>query len=317
VLETLTRIVRGAVWKPHYKLMSFALALMAWSYVQGTHVDQVKARVMVQWELPLGLVAVEPLPASIVVNLEGSRFATRRAAENPLILPIDLRASTVGEHGLDFQSFELSGLQGAVTPLSYSPSSVRFMLDEVATKKVRVSPVQVGDPDAAYVIDRLSIRPPVVELRGPREVVKGLYEVPTKPIDVSGVKASQELAVTLDLPRGLGFVSDVPVIAELKVGPLLEARAYNEIPVKIWNHYGWRPVEEGVEVTLEGPSSALDRVKPSEIVALVHLPENISRLRYEAPFGPTEGLRLRVLHGGSDEVKVVRVEPSRVEIYRP
>lgn len=317
MLEALTRLVRGALWKPHYKLTSFALALMAWSYVQGTHVDQVKARVVVQWELPIGLVAVEPLPTSIVVNLEGSRFATRRAAGNALMLPIDLRASTVGEHGLDFQSFELSGLQGGVAPLSYSPSSVRFMLDEVATKKVRVGPVQVGDPDAAYVIERLSIRPPVVELRGPREVVKSLYEVTTKPIDVSGVKASQELVVSLDLPRGLGLVSDVPVIAELEVGPLLEARSYAAVPVKVWNHYGWRPAEEGVQVTLEGPSSALDRVQASEIVALVHLPENISRLRYEAPFGPTEGLRLRVLHGGSEQVKVVRVEPSRVEVYRP
>jgi len=307
VLEGLTRLLRVAFRKPHYKLISFGLALMAWSYVQGTHMDQVKARALVQWELPLGLVAVEPLPTSIVVTLEGSRFATRRAAENALILPIDLRASTVGEHGLDFQSFELSGIQAGVTPLSYSPSSVRFMLDEVATKKVRVSPVQVGDPDAAYVVEKLSLRPPVVELRGPREVVKSLYEVPTKPIDVSGVKASQELAVSLDLPRGLGLVSDVPVVASLEVGPRLEARSFAEVPVKVWNHYGWRPVAEWVEVTLEGPSAALDRVEPSEIVALVHLPMNISRLRYEAPYGPTEGLRLRVLHGGSDDVNVGRV----------
>jgi YbbR domain-containing protein len=317
VLELLTTVLRVALRKPHYKLISFALALMAWSYVQSTHVDQIKARAVVQWELPLGLVAVEPLPTSVVVTLEGSRFATRRAAGTALVLPIDLRASTVGEHGLDFHSFELSGLQAGVTPLSYAPSSVRFMLDEVATKKVRVSPVQVGDPDAAYVVEKLTLRPPVVELRGPREVVKSLYEVQTKPIDVSGVKASQEIVVSLDLPRGLSVVSAVPVIANLEVGPLLEARSFADVPVKIWNHYGWRPVSEGVEVTLEGPSAALDRVEPSAIVAFVHLPTNISRLRYEAPYGPNEGLRLRVLHGGSEEVKVVRVEPSRIEVFRP
>ena len=191
------------------------------------------------------------------------------------------------------------------------------MLDEVATKKLKISPVQIGDPAEGFVVERLDLQPAIVELRGPREVIQGIYEVQTKPIDVSGVESSGERSVSLDVPRGLGLVSETPVVAKLKVGPLLEARQFADVPIKVWNHYGWRPVEQGVAVTLEGPAAALDEIRPADLVGLVHLPENISRLRYEAPFGPEEGVRLRVLHGGSQNVKVVRVEPPRVEVYRP
>ena len=107
MLEALKRLLVVALRKPHYKLISFALALVAWTYVQGTKVYEVKAKVLIQWELPIGLVAVEPLPTSIVATLEGSGFATRRSAEATMSMPIDLREATIGEHGLDFQSFRL------------------------------------------------------------------------------------------------------------------------------------------------------------------------------------------------------------------
>jgi hypothetical protein len=88
------------------------------------------------------------------------------------------------------------------------------------------------------------------------------------------------------------------------------------VPVHIWQARGWRAIQDSVEVTLEGPAVALEGLDVTEVVAFVHIPDIPEKLRYEAPFGPLEGVRLRVLHPGGDDVKVIKVLPARVEVVR-
>ena len=72
-----------------------------------------------------------------------------------------------------------------------------------------------------------------------------------------------------------------------------------------------------MQVTLEGPAAALRAMSAEEVLAFVHLPNAPTRTRYEAAWGPEEGLRVRVVHPGDEEVVVISMEPAVAEVFRP
>lgn len=301
---------------PHYKLLSFAIALFAWGYVQLEQVGEAEVRAKVVWQLPPGLSSVDQLPRRVELSVRGTGADIRRARAARVELPVDLRTIGSGEHQVEFGAFRPEGLPEGLEILGCSPSSMTFRLDELVTRKVSVEPVHVGEPASGYLVGDVSVEPAVVALEGPRGVVAALTQVKTRPVEVSGLSADARVPVELELPRAVGLVAGTELTAVVSVVPELERRTFSAVPVVAWQQSGWTTEPGTVEVILEGPAEALAKVPADEVVAFVHLPDTPDRARYEAPWGPKEGVRLRVLHGVGDAVEVVRVEPARVEVVR-
>ncbi len=301
---------------PGYKLISVFVAIGVWWYVQGDEVQDAKVKAPVAWTLPEGLITTEALPPSVTLSLRGTRSATRRAREASVHLPVDLSDIGVGEHSLEFASFVPVGIAPTIEVTGFSPSSVRFVVDEVAVRKVKVEPMWVGDPATGFTIEEVLVAPPVVEVSGPRSVVAGLREVRTQPIDVSGLAKDGVREVTLDVPRGVQTNSDAPLEARIRVAATLEERVISGVPVHVWGRHDWRPRTELAEITLQGPSASVRGVSQADVALFAHLPDEPDRARYEVPHGPSEGLRLRVLHPGGDDVRVVSVRPPRITVER-
>ena len=302
---------------PAYKVLSLSVALMAWLYVQGEQVVETKIRARVMWDLPEGLLTVEPLPASVALSIGGPRNATRKAAQYDVRIPIDLSQVNIGEHALDLSSFQVAGLPANVQVLGVAPSNVRFVLDEVSAKKVRIEPRLVGDPAAGWDVVGADVEPQVVSIRGPRAVVDAVGEVATMPVDVSGMEKDTEQRVELDLPRSTQLVSDDPIRLRVDVEPEVVRREFTGVPVAVWRLDGWRTEPDAVKVILEGPAAAMGTLVPEEVVVFAHLPDNPTRVAYDAPFGPSSGPRLRVIQTAGDEIRAVAVEPSTVRVERP
>lgn len=310
----LRRILGGIISNPFYKLLSLGIALTAWLYVQGGQLTDVRLRAALEWKLPPGLATTEPLPASVMLTVKGSRSATRRAQRADVRIIADLSEVDVGEHLVDFSSLDIDGLPPTVAVVGYAPSSARLVLDETTTRKVKVTSIKVGDPPRGYAVADVSVEPSVVEIRGPRIVLSDLVEVRTKPLDVSGLTGDAELPVELDLPWGLRVVGGSWLRARVDVEPLVEARVYEAVPVTV-RAEGWAPSHDEVQVTLQGPASQLQAIGADDIAVFVHLPDNPARSSYEASFGPKEGLRLSVVHRG-DDVSAVAVKPSVIQVVR-
>lgn len=313
----LQRLGAALVRNPAYKLLSLSVALMAWLYVQGEQVVETKVRARVMWELPPELLTVEPLPASVALTIGGPRNATRKAAHYDVRIPIDLSEIGMGEHSLDFSAFPVAGLPPNVQVLGVSPSTVRFVLDEVSAKKVRVEPRLVGDPAAGWDVVGAEVEPQVVSIRGPRAVVDGVGEVATMPVDVSGMERDTEQRVDIDLPRSTQLVSDEPIRVRVDVEPEVVRREFTSVPVGVWRQDGWNTEPDTVRVVLEGPAAAMGTLAPEDVAVFAHLPDNPTRSAYEASFGPDSGLRLRVLHTAGEALRVVTVEPTTVRVERP
>ncbi|MBX2797976.1 MAG: hypothetical protein KTR31_09915 [Myxococcales bacterium] len=310
-------LVGSVVANPWTKLLAVMFAVGAWLYVQGDEVHEQRITANVQWVLPVNLVTTEPLPTAVVLRVRGTREATRRAQEAVVQLPIDISDVGIGEHSLQFDNFEARGLPTNVALLAIEPHVLRYGLDEVGNRKVSVRPVMVGDPTPGFEVGDVQLEPQVVDLRGARSKVASLREVATQPIDVSGLTQDAVVGVNLDLPRGVTLASDSVPTATIQVVPQIERRVVTEVPVHVWGRHDYRPLVEVVDVTLEGPTRQLRGVNRQRVVAFVQLPESPEQSRYDAAFGPREGVRLRVVHPGGEDVAVAAVTPSTIEVVRP
>jgi hypothetical protein len=311
-------VVDDIVANPFYKLLSLAIAVGAWLYVQGGQTTDVKVRAAIEWKLPQGLATTEPLPATAQIAVRGTRSATRRATKADVRLTADVSDADVGEHSLDLASAEITGMPQGVSITGFSPSTVRIVLDTLSTRKVKVVPVVVGDPADGYSVVSTVVDPPVLNLVGPRILVSDIVSVSTKPIDVSGLAADVDQPVELDLPWGLEPQGGVLPRVKVDVEPVMEARIVDGVPVVVFGGDGvWFANTPTVQVTLQGPASEVRNIGPDDMVVYAHLPDEPARPRYDVTFGPREGPRLSVVHPGGDEVRVKAVRPAVVEVTRP
>lgn len=310
------RLAAVVLRHPQYKLLALALALIAWTYVQGDEVHDTRIRVPVVWTLPRGLTSPEALPSSVTLHVRGTRAATRRAREAEVVLPVDVGGIGVGEHALSFGDFQPRGLPSGVEVLSTAPSSIRFVLDEVAGRKVTVKPVLVGEPGSDHLIESVDVQPEVVEVVGPRATVERLREVDTAPIDVSRITSDTRVRVELDLPRAVRLVDPtVQPEAEIHVVRRDTTRAYQATVVVQGGNDGWIVHPGTVRVELRGPAGALGEIDEHEVVVVIPPPRGLAG-RFEAVWDPGGQGNLRVLHPAGRRVDVRSVEPARVEVLR-
>lgn len=314
----------GTSWRalfanPWTKLLSVGLATATWLYVQGEEVQESRIKAQISWDPPLAetLTTTEPLPTQATLVVKGTRAATRRARDAAVRLVVDLSDLQVGEHTLEIGGLVPQGLSPSVELLGITPDVVRFTVDEVAARSVKVRPVLVGDPAPGFEVVESVVVPPVVEVRGPRGAVSGLAEVPTRPIDVTGLDRTGPRPVVLDLPRGVQLPEGVTVEAHLTVVSKVEQTRIEQVPVFVWGPPGWRAAPDRVSVLLEGPAATLRAIARDEVAAFVHLPEAPDRDRYEAWFGPAEGVRVEVMQPGGDEVDVVAITPPSLQVQAP
>ncbi|MEZ4319126.1 MAG: CdaR family protein [Myxococcota bacterium] len=299
---------------PHYKAAALFLAVMAWLYVQSDQLHEEPLKARVAWTLAPGLVSVDPLPTQVSIRVRGTRAAIRRARDLDVRIDVDIRDIGPGDHNLEFGPFPVSNIPSALEIMGHAPSGVRFALDEVSQRKVKVHAVVVGEPAPGYAVESIVVTPPVASLSGPGVTLADLMEVDTEPIDLSGFAGNTVVPLELDLPRTLENADGTRFTAEIEVVAQNAERTYAAVPVYVWGDAQYRSIERSVQVTVQGPAAQLKELDATDLAAFVHLPDTADAPRYEAAWGPKDGARLRVLHSAQDRLHVIAVEPSRVEV---
>lgn len=315
----MTGFLRGLVSNPHYKFVSLLGALMLWLYVQGEQTVDAVVRGEVVWRLPPGLVAAEPLPNTVSMVVTGPRAAVRRAGTRAPSVIIDLSELETGAHLIELSAYPVEDLEG-LTLNRLSPSSVGFSLDELSSRKVVVDTVLVGTPREGYRVRSALPDPLVVTVRGARAAIQDRVEVPTRPIDISGLAEDQSFLAEIDLPSGVERVGDEVIEVFIDLEAESDSRRYADVPVSMWppsEAAAWTLSPSTVTVELEGAASALRAIDTEDLVVFAHLPDDATRGSYTArQDAGAGGARLRVLHGGGELVSVVAVNPTQVEVRR-
>ena len=180
------------------KLISLIFALVLWFFVMGEKRQEVGFPVPLKLEnIPEGLMVANEVPSLVDVRISGPRTVLVNVKQSDISLSIDLKGLQPGV--TTFRRLEERlNLPSVLKVTRLSPSYVDIKLERIKDREVPVRVAFTGSLPQGYTVESLSTDPPAVVVEGAESELKGLNEVQTEPIDMTGVRESFSLMTPLD-----------------------------------------------------------------------------------------------------------------------
>jgi YbbR domain-containing protein len=211
---------RRSNFRPGLMLLALVIAVFLWGVAQGS------TDVRYSFDIPVEihgvdeqLVVTNQSADEVNVGVQGSRAALRNLDDQRIKYEIDVSKVKPGvaEFEVDLASIELPRRARFV---SHSPSRIQIRLERRSRKEVSVSADIQGEPAEGFALAEVRVVPDRVWLAGAKSHVMRVAEVQTEPIDVDGLKESQELQARLILGGGTVWAEDdKPVTVQIVVEP--------------------------------------------------------------------------------------------------
>ena len=201
------------------KLISLAFALVLWFFVMGESRMEVAHILPLEYEnLPEGLTIANEIPSSVAVRISGPRALQVNLSPGDISLSVDLLDLSPGV--TSFRRLDESlNLPSGLKVTRISPSYVDVKLDRVRDKNVSVRVALVGKPSEGYLVASVNAAPEEVTVAGAETELKGVSEVVTEGIDLSGVKESFSQTVALSY---IGNYTDLKEVRTVDVQVTLQ-----------------------------------------------------------------------------------------------
>lgn len=245
------------------KLLSLAIALVLWLVVTGQN-EPVTAHVNVQLNYirPQTLEISNDPPRTVDVTLTGSRNKLDDLTALDLVATVDISDQQPGERVLRLADKAKIPLPQGVKVDGFQPSAIPIRLEQLIERQIAVEPKLEGKPADGYQVYAVRPSKAAVMVRGPESRVNALQKLETESIWLSGHKqtfTAENLGIDVPDPKVdlVDPVVDVQVeIAEVAVERTLSGvRFANASSVDAAT----------LTVTVSGPPSILDRLKPEDL----------------------------------------------------
>ena len=317
-ISTIGEHTRAALledWGP--KSLSLLVAIGLWVWVQSGLIVDEKIRAEVRYVWPADLVRLEDPPPVINLTVQGPQALVRRLQRERLVMNVDLAEAGEGAVNVDYTSIQVQGLPEGVEVMHHSPPSVDVNFERPMTRRVPVRIALAGDLAAGYKAGSAKANPSVVEITGPRSLVRALSDAPTEPIDLSELKAPRTLTVPLNLPsRSLSAAEHSSVQISINVEAIQGEKVLSEAIVEVSGR-GYLVTPPTLKLTLTGPVAELERLKPSDVRVIAHLPDPAPASgRINIGGQGTDPRKIEVKLPASTNVVVKRIEPATVTVER-
>lgn len=206
--------------RPGVAILALAISVFIWGVAQGTSSVQTSFDVPVELVgVDEGLVITEQSADAINLRLKGSRAALRNLEPDEVTYRIDARGAKPGVAVYEVNVDTISHPTGSQFE-GHSPSQIQIRFEKRGRKAVGVSAEVTGTPAPGFHLAGVNVEPERVWLEGARSEVMRLSEVPTEPIDVAGLAASEKRDARLVLAGGAVWVEEnKPVQVEIRIEP--------------------------------------------------------------------------------------------------
>src|SRR5689334_20850670 len=251
------------------KLLSLAIALVLWLLVTGQN-QPVTAHVNVQLNFirPAALEISNDPPRTVDVMLTGSRTKLDDLTTLDLVATVDISDQRAGERVLRLADKAQISLPQGVKVDGFQPSAIPVRLEQVVERQAAIEPKLEGKPPDGYEVYSTRASKGSVTLRGPQSRVAALQRVPTESVWISGHKESFTASnVAIDVSDPKVDVIDPVVNVEVEIGERRVEKTFNGVAARDRDGYEVKPAT--ASVTLLGPASLLDSLKPNEIAIVV------------------------------------------------
>jgi YbbR domain-containing protein len=240
------------------KLLSLAIALVLWLVVTGQN-EPVTAHVNVQLNYirPQTLEISNDPPRTVDVTLTGSRNKLDDLTALDLVATVDISDQQPGERVLRLADKAKISLPQGVKVDGFQPSAIPIRLEQIIERQIAVEPKLEGKPAEGYQVYGVRPSKAAVMVRGPESRVNALQKLETESIWLSGHKQSFTAEnLGIDVPDTKVNLVDPVVDVQVEIAELPVERTFSGVP----NGSG-----PPLAITLSGPPSLLDRLKPEDL----------------------------------------------------
>jgi YbbR domain-containing protein len=250
------------------KIIAILLGLLLWFHVAN------------QLNLPITEVVLDanltlannpPDEVMVTVSATGKQLMRKKWRDRGLkIIANHLK---VGSHQF-FLNTSNTVISSPLTDLTIeeinSPSSIVLEVDKIAEREVKVSADIISEADDGFAVSSLkNIIPPKVTITGPRSVINNIDEILTEHKELSGLRNSLNITLSLVKPDVYGIiVSPDTVSFALEIVPV-KTRQFENVPIAVTNVPPASNIElepDYVNVEITGPPAEIDLLNINALI---------------------------------------------------
>lgn len=263
-----------------FKLASIFLAVIVWGIIQGELVQEENLEVKVNIQVPPGMTIRGDVVRNKAAILRGPKvwmIDAPQELEADIIIPKGKK----GRFRVRLDKSKIRGLSDRLQLTIHDPY-LEIFVDRDINRTVRIKEILQGTPAEGYIIEKVTLDPQIVTLKGVREDLLKIRQVVTEPIDISGLKESKTLEVKLIPARfGVKGLSAETVRVFLKVGDSKINKRFGNIPVEIvGSEYTTKVKPAYVSIMVQGTPDILNFIKRSDFKAFIEA-QGLRPGRYE------------------------------------
>lgn len=193
--------------------------------------------------------------------------------------------------------------------VGFSPDEVVVKLDQESSKQLPVKATVSGSLPEGLEIERMVSSPATVRVTGAKQVLDGMENIHTEPIELKNRQSSFKESVQIDLPQNSRLTVDPKwVTVEFALEMRSSTAVLEKIPVRILCTPGERRTidvqPQVINVTVGGQQQRLEQIRSVDIFAYVSCMELAESTGYDLP----------VVVDLPSGVQLVKTEPAVVHV---
>lgn len=252
-----------------FKLISLAVAILVWGIIQGELVEEQNKEIIVTLEAPPGFTIRGDSTRRKSATLRGPKvwmIDTPKQFE----AAISISPGQVGRIRYRLDSSMIRGLHNRLQLVIHDPY-IDIFIDKSIERTVRIKEILQGTPGEGYFIEKVSLEPQIVTLKGVRQDLLKIRQVVTEPIDISGIRQNQRFEAKLISPgMGIDSLSADKVQVLLQVGDSKINKRFGNIPVEIvGSEFNTKVKPAYVSIMVQGTPDILNFIKRSDFKAFI------------------------------------------------
>ena len=265
------RVLTGFTNNLGLKIVSVVVGVMMWLVVFGSRTVEITKEIPVQIITAPDVVIANEVPDKVVFRIAGPKTFLRgvlNRQEAPIL--VNLSNAKPGLVTYRFFSDNIH-LPIGMTVASIHPTDILVKLEKVKVRRIPVKLEVQGVPKEGYQVVRTEVTPPTVEVRGPQSKVGNLTELPTNPIDVSGLRKTFETSIGFNRALlGVSVDGDLPV-AKIQINPVSANFRIKNVAVKVQADFAVRVKPEWITVFVRADQVDLESLDQTLVMGTVDL----------------------------------------------
>lgn len=244
------------------KLLALVIALGLWYGVTGQRkATTVRvSRVPLNFRLPGDTEISNEPRTDVEITLTGGKSALDTINVRDLMANVDVSDLRPGEHNVALTPERVTmGLPDGVRFGDIQPSSLTLKLEPRVERELEVEVKYSGSVAEGYELQRVTVVPDKVKVRGPASHVNALQKAPTEVISLDGHRDTFTLPqADIQIPDRKVDLLNGDVSVTFEIGEQRVEKAFVGVAVVAGDGAGVSPV--AVSVTVYGPRSAVNQL---------------------------------------------------------